>query len=141
MVESAWIERALIVMAVCMAIQTVGSLIMWIAAVVTYRKVNAAIDRTKAAIDIELSDMRARLDRVTDGIEQAALTLNRSASAIHDTVADTTHAIKTAASYVATPRAALALGVLRGLQWFRRMREQRAARAAAAKPRLIFHNR
>ena len=83
----------------------------------------------------------ARLDRVSDGIEQAALTLNRSASAIHDTVADTTHAIKTAASYVATPRAALALGVLRGLQWFRRMRAERAARAAASKPRLVFHNR
>jgi hypothetical protein len=141
MAESVLIERALIVMAVCMAIQTVGSLIMWVAAFVTYRRVTAAIERATAALDIELSDMRARLDRVSDGIEQAALTLNRSASAIHDTVADTTHAIKTAASYVATPRAALALGVLRGLQWFRRMRAERAARAAASKPRLVFHNR
>ena len=141
MAESAGIERALMVMAVCMAIQTVGSLVMWIAALVAYRRVNAAVERTKAAIDIELSDMRARLDRVSDGIEQAALTLNRSASAIHDTVADTTHAIKTAASYVATPRAALALGLLRGLQWFRRMRAQRTARASAAKPRLVFQNR
>ena len=141
MVESAGIERALMVMAACMAIQTLGTLIMWIAAFVAYRRVNAAVERTKAAIDIELSDMRARLDRVSDGIEQAALTLNRSASAIHDTVADTTHAIKTAASYVATPRAALALGVLRGLQWFRRMRAERAAKASAAKPRLVFQNR
>lgn len=141
MAESVLIERALVVMAVCMAIQTIGSVAVWIWTFVTYRRVNAAVERTKAAIDIELSDMRARLDRVSDGIEQAALTLNRSASAIHDTVADTTHAIKTAASYVATPRAALALGVLRGLQWFRRVRAERASRAAASKPRLVFHNR
>jgi len=141
MAESVLIERALVVMAACLAIQTLGSLILWIAMFVAYRRVNAAVEKAKAAMDIELSDMRARLDRVSDGIEQAALTLNRSASAIHDTVADTTHAIKTAASYVATPRAALALGVVRGLQWFRRMRAERAAKAAAAKPRLVFHNR
>lgn len=136
MTETVITERALMVMAVCLVIQTIGMTIGSIALIVAWR-------RTKFALDAQVAEMRVKVDRVADGVEQASLAFQQSVSAVHDAVDGTREAVKTAAAIVSSPKTALAFGALRGLQWWKRVRAEQRARAAMVRqqPRLIVRNR
>jgi hypothetical protein len=135
MTETVMTERALIVMAVCLVIQTIGMTIGSIAVFVTWR-------RTKLELDSQIAELRGKVDRVSDSVEQAAHAFEQSVSAVHDAVDGTREAVKTAAAIVSSPKTALAFGALRGLQWWKRVRaEQRARTALVRQPRLIVRNR
>lgn len=135
MAETVMTERALMVMAVCLVIQTIGMTVGSIAVFVAWR-------RTKLALDSQVAELRTRVDRVSDSVEQAAHVFEQSVSAVHDAVDGTREAVRSAAAIVSSPRTALAYGALRGVQWWKRFRaEQRERTTVERQPRLIVRNR
>ncbi|MEO8677971.1 MAG: hypothetical protein ABI665_02930 [Vicinamibacterales bacterium] len=141
MTETVVIERALIVMAVCLVIQTAGMCAGAISMFVAWRQAKRAIDEQMTEVRSRISDVQARVDRVSDTVEDAAHAFKRSVTAVHDAVDHTQHAVQAAATLVASPKAALALGALRGLQWWRRSRSERRAGARPSPPKLVVQNR
>ena len=123
MTESIVMERALVVMAVCLVIQTIG---MTVGIMIAFREWR----RTKAALDLQMADVRVRLDRVSATVEEAAHAVHQGVDAFHSAVDGTRDALKTAATFVSGPRTALALGAVRGWQWWRRLRNERRGRLA-----------
>ena len=134
------LERALTVMAISMAIQTVlcigGSIAMFIA----WRRARAAAAEAKAMAEAQLVELRTYLDRLALKVDEAADAFVRSTSTVDDVVSDVRDAMGTVrnsvgsvASVVTAPRAALAMGLLRGFQvWRKRRAAQRLAAAATS---------
>jgi hypothetical protein len=122
MTDLAVIERTLIVMAVAMAVQSLllvgGAIGAWIA----YRRATSALEH-------EVRELRARTDEVAAAVHRAAAAVARGTDAVSGAVDEARHAagsvgawVGSLATVVSTPRAAAAVGVLRGVQWWRRRR-------------------
>jgi hypothetical protein len=135
--DTAVLERALMVMAICMAIQTVlfagGALVAFVA----WRRATVALADAKATTEAQLIVLRSYLDRISGRVDDMADAFVRGSSAVDDVVSDVRGAmgtmkssVGTVASVVTAPRAALAMGLLRGFQMWRKRRA--AQRVAAA---------
>jgi hypothetical protein len=123
MPDSATIETTLVVIAVSLAVQTLllagGSLAVWLA----YR-------RAQAAVIAEVRELRATTDDIARTLQRAADAVGRGSDAVGDAVNDARQAVhtvgaltSTVATAITTPRTAAAMGVLRGVQWWRRRRQ------------------
>jgi hypothetical protein len=127
-------------MAICMAIQTVLCVGASIALYVAWRRASAAAAEAKAMADAQLAEMRRHLDRMSSRVDEVADAVVRGTSVVDDVVSDVRDAMGTVrnsvgsvASVVTGPRAALAVGLLRGFQvWRKRRAEQRLAAAATS---------
>jgi hypothetical protein len=125
MPEFAGMERALTIIAVCVAVQTalvVGGLV---AAWLAYRK-------TTAVVREELRELRTKADAIAATVQRAADAVERGTDSVGAVVDDARHAVQTVGSWtgnvataIARPQAAAALGVLRGVQWWRDRRRRR----------------
>ena len=136
--DTAVLERALIVMAVCMAIQTVMFVAAAIGAFIAWRRATEALTEAKAAAEAQVMELRAQLEHVSATVDEAARALIRGTSAVDGVMTDVRDAMGTVrnsvgavASVVAAPRTALALGVLRGVQSWRKSRAAQRLEAAA----------
>jgi hypothetical protein len=134
------LDRALMVMAICMAVQTVLFVGGAIAAFVAWRRASAALADAKAATEAQLAELRVYLDRMSVRVDEAADAFVRTTTTVDDVVSDArsamgtvTSSVGSVASVVTAPRAALAMGLLRGFQMWRKHRaEQRMAAAVTS---------
>jgi hypothetical protein len=136
--DTAVLETALIVMAVCMAIQTVMFVGAAIGGLIAYRRATESLNAAKAAAEAHVVELRERLDRVSATIDEVASAVIKGTSAVDDVMTDVRDAmgtvrnsVGTVASVVTGPRTALALGLLKGLQSWRRRRDAQRIEAAA----------
>jgi septal ring factor EnvC (AmiA/AmiB activator) len=137
--DIAVLERALVVMAVCLVIQTVLFVAAGVAALVAWRRASAALIEAKALAEAQAAELRAHLNRITGTVEEAARALRRGTSSVDDVMTDVRDAlgtvrnsVGTVTSVVTAPRAALALGLWRGFQMWRKRRAARDVDATAA---------
>lgn len=137
--DIAVVERALIVMAVCLALQTLLMVVAGVAAFIAWRRTAVAVAETRLAAEAQVAELRARLDRISGTVDEAARALLRGTSAVDDVMTDVRdamgtvrHSVGSVASAVTAPRAALALGLWRGIQMWRRRRAARRVGATAA---------
>jgi len=138
--EAVVLERALTVMAICMAIQTVLCIGASIAMFMAWRRATVAAAEAKAMAEVQLAQMRGYLDRMSSRVDEAADAFVRGTTVVDDVVSDVRDAMGTVrnsvgsvASVVTAPRAALAMGLLRGFQvWRKRRAAQRLAAAATS---------
>lgn len=138
--DTAVLEGALIVMAVSMAVQTLLFIAAAVAGVVAWRRTTDALTEARAKAEAQVAELRVYLDRLAATVDQTALALRRGTNAVDDVVSDMRDAMGTVrnsvgsvAQVVTAPRAALALGLWRGIQvWRRRRAAQRVAAAATS---------
>ena len=138
--DSVVLENALTVMAICMAVQTVLLAGGAIAAFVAWRRASAALAEAKNATEAQLAELRVYLDRMSVRVDEAAEAFVRTTTTVDDVVSDArsamgtvTSSVGSVASVVTAPRAALAMGLLRGFQMWRKHRaEQRMAAAVTS---------
>ena len=138
--DIAVLERAVIVMAICMAIQTAILAGAAVAAFIAWRRTTTALAEAAARTEGQVAELRAYLDRMAGTVDETARALRRGTSAVDEVITDVRDAMGTMKSSVGTvaqavtaPRAALALGLLRGLQvWRKRRAEQRMTAAATS---------
>lgn len=135
--DTAVLERALTVMAICMAIQTLLCISGAIAAFIAWRRASQAYAESKAALEAQVLELRGYLDRLSARVDEATRAFVSSTSTVDDVVSDMRDAMGTVrssvgsvASVVTAPRAALAMGLLKGFQMWRKRRA--AQRVAAA---------
>jgi len=138
--DTAVLEGALTVMAVSMAIQTLLFIAAAVAGFIAWRRTTEALAAAKAKAEAQVAELRVYLDRMAATVDQTALALRRGTNAVDDVVSDVRDAMGTVrnsvgsvAQVVTAPRAALALGLWRGIQvWRRRRAAQRVAAAATS---------
>ena len=130
--DIAVLERALIVMAVCLVIQTLLCLAAGVGAFVAWRRATAAAMEAKALAQAQVDELRAHLNRIAASVEETGQALRRGSTAADDLIGDVRDAMGTVrdsvgsvASVVTAPRAALALGLWRGIQMWRKRRATR----------------
>jgi hypothetical protein len=135
--DTAVLERALTVMAICMALQTLMFIGAAIGALIAWRRTAEAVGAAKIAADAQIADLREKLERVSATVEEAAQALIHSASVVDDVVMDARTAVGrvgssvgSVASVMSGPRAALALGLWRGIQTWRKRRAANGMNAA-----------
>ena len=136
--DIAVLEGALVVMAVCLVIQTVLFMAAGVGAFIAWRRASAALVEARAAAEAQAAELRAHLHRITGTVEEAARALRHGTSSVDDVMTDVRDAlgtvrnsVGTVASVVTAPRAALALGLWRGLQMWRKRRAARDVDATA----------
>ena len=127
--DTAVLERALTVMAICMSLQTLLCIVASVAVFVTWRRATAAITDAKLKADRQVDELRAHIERMSSRVDELANALMRGTHAVDEVVSDVRDAMGTVrnsvgsvASMVTAPRAALALGLWRGLQGWRKRR-------------------
>jgi hypothetical protein len=138
--DTAVLEQAVIVMAVCMALQTAIFAGAAVAAFVAWRRTTAAVAEVAARTEVQVAELRSYLDRMAVTVDETARALRRGTSAVDEAITDVRdvmgtmrNSVGTVAHAVGAPRAALALGLWRGLQFWRKRRaEQRVAAAATS---------
>ena len=138
--DTAVLEGALTVMAISMAIQTLLFIAAAVAGFVAWRRTTEALAEAKAKAEAQVAELRVYLDRMAATVDETALALRRGTNAVDDVVSDVRDAMGTVrnsvgsvAQVVTAPRAALALGLWRGIQvWRRRRAAQRVAAAATS---------
>jgi hypothetical protein len=134
MPDPATVETTLIVIAVSLSVQTLllvgGSFAVWVA----YR-------RAQAAVSEEVRELRATTDDIARTLQRAADAVGRGSDAVGDAVSDARHAVhsvgaltSTVATAIATPRTAAAMGVLKGVQWWRRRRQAKRRQPSDVTP-------
>ena len=130
--DTAVLERALVIMAACLVIQTALFSALAIGAFVAWRRAAAALIEAKALAEAQAAEFRNHLNRISATVEDAAQALLKGTSAVDDVVSDMRDAMGTVrssvgsvASVVTAPRAALALGLWRGFQMWRKRRGPR----------------
>ena len=136
--DIAVLERALTVIAVCLAIQTLLCLGAAVGAFIAWRRAAQAVAETKAAAELQVAELRAALNRITASVEETGRALRRGTTAADDFIGDVRDAmgtvrdsVGTVASVVTAPRAALAFGLWRGFQIWRKRRASRDVNATA----------
>lgn len=136
--DIAVLERALIVMAVCLVIQTLLFVSAGVGVYVAWRRASAALVEAKAAAEAQAAELRLHLIRISGTVDEAARALRRSTTAVDEVVTDVRDAMGTmrnsvgsVASAVMAPRAALALGLWRGIQMWRTRRAARRVETTA----------
>jgi len=138
--DTAVLERALIVMAVAMSIQTLLFVGAALGAFVAWRRAAAALEEAKVKAETQVAELRAYLDRMAITVEETARALRRGTATADDLMTDVRDAMGTVgntvgsvASVVSAPRAALAMGLWKGIQiWRKRRAAQRIAAPAAS---------
>lgn len=127
--DTAVLERALVVMAIAMSIQTLLFIGAAVAAFVAWRRAAVAIEDAKLKAEAQVAELRAYLDRMAVTVDETARALRRGTSAADDLMTDVRDAmgtvrssVGTVASVVSAPRAALAVGLLKGIQLWRKRR-------------------
>ena len=134
------LERALVVMAISMAVQTLLFVGVGVAAFVIWRRTTAALAEAKQKAEAQIAELRVHLERMAITVDETARALRRGQSAVDDVMTDVRDAMGTVrnsvgsvAQVVSGPRAALALGLWRGIQvWRKRRAAQRVAAAATS---------
>ena len=136
--DTAVLERALVVMAIAMSIQTLLFVGAAVAAFVAWRRASEALADVKARTEAQLAELRVYLDRLAITVEETAGALRRGTTAVDDVMTDVRDAmgtvrnsVGTVASVVSGPRTALALGLWRGIQYWRKRRASQQLAAAA----------
>ena len=136
--DIAVLERALVVVAICLVIQTLLFVAAGIGAFIAWRRAEAALVEAKALAEAQVAELRAHLNRITGSVEDTARALRRGSSSVDDVMTDVRDALGTVrtsvgsvANVVTAPRAALALGLWRGFQMWRRRRAARDVDATA----------
>ena len=136
--DTAVLENALMVMAVCMAIQTLMFIAAAIGAFIVWRRMTAALIDARAAAEAQLAELRAHLEHVSATVDEAARALIRGTTAVDGVMTDVRDAmgtvrnsVGTVVSVVAGPRTALALGLWKGLQTWRKRRDAQRLEATA----------
>ena len=126
------LERALVVMAVCMAVQTVMFIALAVGGLIAWRRTSEALGEARAAAETHLNELRGHLEHVSQTVDEAARALIKGTAAVDDVMTDVRDAMGTVRSSVGTvaavvtgPRTALALGLLKGLQSWRKSRATR----------------
>ena len=138
--DTAVLERALMVMAICMAIQTVLCVAGSVVAFVAWRRASLALAEAKASTETQLRELRGHLDRMAARVDDISDAFVRTSATVDGVVEDARGAMGTmkssvgsVASVVTAPRAALAMGLLKGFQmWRKRRAAQRVAAAATS---------
>lgn len=130
--DTAVLERALIVMAVCLVIQTALFIAAAVGGYIAWRRAAYALAEAKAMAETQAVELRGHLNRISATVDDAARALLKGSSAVDDVVNDMRDAMGTVrtsvgsvASAVTAPRAALALGLWRGIQMWRKRRAPR----------------
>ncbi|HEY5759796.1 MAG TPA: hypothetical protein VIU34_28435 [Steroidobacter sp.] len=134
------LERALVVMAISMAVQTLLFTGAAVAAFIAWRRTAAALADVKDKIEGQIAELRGHLDRMATTVDEAAHALRRGQNTVDDVMTDVRdvmgtvrNSVGSVAQVVTGPRAALALGLWRGIQvWRRRRAAQRIAAAATS---------
>jgi hypothetical protein len=134
------LERALVVMAISMALQTLLFTGVAVAAFIAWRRTSAAFADAKARAEAQIAELRVQLERMAITIDETARAIRSGSTAVDDVMTDVRDAmgtvrnsVGTVASAVAAPRTALAYGVLQGIQYWRKRRAaQRLAEAATS---------
>ena len=126
-------------MAVCLVIQTLLFAAAAAGAFIAWRRATAALVEAKAAAEAQAAELRAHLIRISGTVDEAARALRRGTSAVDDVMTDVRDAMGTVrnsvgsvASVVTAPRAALAIGLWRGVQMWRKRRAARRVDDASA---------
>jgi len=138
--DTAGLEAALTVMAVSMVIQTLLFIAAAVAGFVAWRRTTVALAEAKVKAEAQVAELRAYLDRMALIVDETARALRRGTTAVDDVMSDVRDAMGTVRSSVGTvanvvtaPRAALALGLWRGFEFWRKRRAaQREAEAATS---------
>ena len=138
--DTAVLEGALKVMAVSMVIQTLLFAAAAVAGVIVWRRTTEALSDAKASAEAQIAELRIYLDRMALTVDETGRSLQRGTDAVDHVITDVRDAmgtvrnsVGTVASVVGAPRTALALGLLRGLQvWRKRRAAQRVAEAATS---------
>lgn len=125
MTDLSTMERALNIIAVAVALQTALLIGGAVAAFLAYR-------RATAAIASQLLELRATTDALSVTVNRAVDTVAHGAQAVTSAVDDARQSahnaaawLSTAAAVVTTPRTAAAVGLLRGVQWWKNRRRAR----------------
>ena len=133
------LERAMVVMAVCMAVQTLLCLAGTVAAFVAWRRAADAVAEAKTLAQAQVLELRAHLERMSDTVDETAQALRHGTAAVDEAITDVRDAMGTVsrsvgsvASAVNAPRAAIALGVLQGIHYWRKRRAAQRLVADAA---------
>ena len=136
--DTAVLERALVVMAIAMSVQTLLFIGAAVAAFIVWRRTTEAIAEANARAEAHVAELRVYLDRLSLTVDETARALRRGTSAADDLMNDVRDAmgtvrnsVGTVASAVSAPRAALAFGLWRGIQFWRKRRAAQRLAAAA----------
>jgi hypothetical protein len=126
-------------MAICMVVQTLMFIGVAIGGLIAYRRATDALVETRRAADIHIAELRGRFEHVSATVDEAAQALIRGTTAVDEVMTDVRDAmgsvknsVGTVASVVAGPRTALALGLWKGLQSWRKHRDARSVGATVA---------
>jgi len=137
--DTAVLENALIVMAICMAIQTLMFVAVAIGGFIAWRRTTAALSEAKFAAEAQIAELRGHLEHVSATVDEAARALIRGTTAVDGVMTDVRDAmgtvrnsVGTVASVVSGPRTALALGLWKGLQTWRKRRDAQRIEATAS---------
>ena len=134
------LERTLIVMAVCMAIQTALCAAAAIGAFIAWQRTTSAVTAAKTAAEAQIVELRETLERMSMKVDEAARAVIRGASAVDGAVSDARESfgnvrssVSGVARAVAAPEAAIAMSLWRGFQFLRKRKgPQRLAPAATS---------
>jgi hypothetical protein len=125
--DTAVLERTLIVMAVCMAIQTAMCVAAAIGGFIAWRRTSIAVAAAKATAEVQIAGIKETLDRVSIKVDEAASAVIRGASAVDGAVTDARESfgnvrssVSGVARAVAAPEAAIAMSLWRGFQFLRK---------------------
>ena len=75
--DTAVLERALVVMAVSMAIQTLLFIAAAVGAFIAWRRTTEALAEAKLRAEAQVAELRAYLDRIADTVDETARALRR----------------------------------------------------------------
>jgi ABC-type transporter Mla subunit MlaD len=136
--DTAVLENALMVMAICMAIQTVMFIAIGVGGFIAWRRTNVVLTEAKLAAEAQLVELHRNLGHVSATVDDVAAALIRTTATANDVMTDVRGAmgtvrnsVGTVASVVSGPRTALALGLWKGLQTWRKRRDAQRIEAAA----------
>jgi hypothetical protein len=130
--DIAVLERAMVVMAVCMVLQTLLFVAAGVGAFIAWRRAGAALAQARAEADAKVQELREHLNRITATVDEAARAVRRGSTAVDEVMTDVRDAmgsvrqgVGTVASVVTAPRAAMAMGLWQGFQMWRKRRGSR----------------
>ena len=133
------LERALVVMAIALSIQTLLFLGAAVAAFVAWRRASVALAEAKTKAEAQVAELRVYLDRMAHTVDETARAVRRGTSNADDLMSDVrdamgtvTSSVGTVAAAVSAPRAALAVGLLKGIQFWRKRRAAQRLDGAAS---------
>jgi hypothetical protein len=102
--DTAVLERAVIVMAVCMAIQTAILAGAAVAALVAWRRTTAALAAASVRTEAQVAELRMQLDRMAVTFDETARAFRRGTSAVDEVMTDVRHAMGTMRTSVRSRR-------------------------------------